>query len=837
MSKKFYLGRLFDLEKRAVTAQTLWYDPEDLTTHGIVIGMTGSGKTGLCVTLLEEAALQGIPALVIDPKGDLTNLILHFPNLSAEEFQPWVDVESARRAGKSAEQVAAETAEQWRKGLAEWGLGREQILALKDSVQYAVYTPGSEAGLPISVMGSLTAPGLDWASHREILTERINSTVTAILGLAGFQDVDPLRSREHVLLSHIFQTTWSQNHSLDLNELILQVQSPSFDKVGAFPVDTFFPPKERLELALRLNNILAAPSFELWRIGQPLDIAALLYTSQGRPRHSIFYLAHLSEVERMFFVTLLFTAVETWMRTQPGSPNLRAILYMDEIHGYLPPTHNPSSKPPLLRLLKQGRAFGLGVLLATQNPVDLDYKAISNAGTWFIGKLQTDQDKQRILDGLEGASGSGMNRAALDRLISRLEKRVFLLHNVHESQPNPVLFHTRWALNYLAGPLTRAQIPALNQLAGASQGLAEAQAPTTVTSMEAPSATPTATAAPLSSQGSRTRPPIPTGVAEFFLPLNISLAKAAAAAGLSLPAETAIPEVLYRPALLASARVHFLERKFALDTEVVKSALVTKLDPRGLIRWENFLCSLPPPETFDPAPSPKASFAALDAPLSDARSLASLQRDFVDWIYRTVRLEVRANPALGVYATPEVSQAEFMKACSEAARQARDAELAKATATIERQIKSLQEKIAREERELHMDQIELDERKREEIVTHAENVLGALGVLGRRSSRRLSTSLTKRRLTEQAKAEVEESVEALRAYRAQLASLQEELQRLTEEINARWGEVVNDITPIPLAPKKTDILVSLFGIAWMPYYLVQTGEQPLLELAAFSVQA
>ncbi len=837
MSKTFYLGRLFDLETGTVTTQPLQYDPDDLTTHGIVIGMTGSGKTGLCVTLLEEAALQGIPALVIDPKGDLTNLLLHFPNLSPEEFQPWVDVEGARRSGKSPEQVARETAEQWRKGLAEWGLDRQQILALKEAVQYAVYTPGSEAGLPISVLGSLTAPGLDWATHREILTERINSTVTAILGLAGFQDIDPLRAREHVFLSHIFQAAWSQNNALDLNELILQIQTPSLDRVGAFPVDTFFPPKERLELALRLNNILAAPSFELWRIGQPLDIAALLYTPQGRPRHSIFYLAHLSDVERMFFVTLLFTAVETWMRTQAGSPTLRAILYMDEIYGYLPPTHNPSSKPPLLRLLKQGRAFGLGVLLATQNPVDLDYKAISNAGTWFIGSLQTDRDKQRLLDGLEGASGSGLNRAALDRLISRLQKRVFLLHNVHESSRSPVLFHTRWALNYLAGPLTRAQIPALNQLAGAGSESVETNAPTVVST-----AAPTTTAArpksaPSSVPTSRTRPPAPPGVAEFFLPLNLSLAKAAAVAGLSLPAETTTPEVLYRPALLASANVHFLESKFSLDTEVVKSVLVTKLDRHGPIRWEDFLCTPPRPETFDPAPIPQASFAALDAPLSNARLLTSLQRDFVDWIYRTVRLDIRANHVLGVYATPEVSQAEFMKACSEAARQARDAELAKTAAALNRQIKTLQEKIAREERELRMDQIELDERKREEIVTHAENVLGALGVLGRRSSRRLSTSLTKRRLTEQAKAEVEESVEALRVYRTQLASLQEELQRMTEEINARWGEAVNDITQIPLAPKKTNIFVTLFGIAWLPYYLVPTGEPLPLELAAFSLQA
>lgn len=834
MGKKFYLGRLFDLEAAAITTRPLEYDPDDLTTHAIVIGMTGSGKTGLCITLLEEAALQGIPALLIDPKGDLTNLLLHFPNLSADDFKPWVNAENARRSGKSLDQLATEAAEQWRKGLAEWGLERQHIQALQDAVQYAVYTPGSDAGLPVNVMGSLTAPGLDWATQREALVERINSTVTAILGLAGFQEIDPIRSREHVLLSHIFQSAWSQNRVLDLGELILQVQSPPFDKVGAFPVDTFFPPRERAELALRLNNILAAPSFELWRIGQPLDIAAFLYTPQGRPRHSIFYLAHLSDTERMFFVTLLFTAVETWMRAQPGSPSLRIILYMDEIHGYLPPIQNPSSKPPLLRLLKQGRAFGLGVLLATQNPVDLDYKALSNAGTWFIGKLQTDQDKQRLLDGLEGAGEGGLNRATFDRLISRLEKRVFLLHNVHESTREPILFHTRWAMNYLAGPLTRAQIPALNQLAGAT---AEAAMASALTGTLETIAAPVEALASATTETTRTRPAAPIGVAEFFLPLNRSVAKTAAAAGISLSSEVAAPAVLYRPALLASATVHFLERKFALDMEVVRSVLVAKPDRRGVIRWEDFLCDLPAPDAFDPTPVPQASFATLESPLSEARALTALQRDFVDWVYRTVRVEVRANEALKVYATPEVSQADFMKACAEAARQARDAELAKTAAALDRQIKALQDKIAREERELHMDEIELQERKREEIATHAENVLGVLGVLGRRSGRRISTSLTKRRLTEQAKAKVDESLEALRVYREQLARLQEERQRIAEEVNARWGDVVNDVTQISIAPKKSDIFLTLFGIAWVPYYLIPTGEKTMVEVPAFEARA
>src|SRR5512144_110027 len=461
----FYLGRAYDPIKHAVTDKQVFYDPADSTTHAVVTGMTGSGKTGLCIDLLEEAALQGIPAIIIDPKGDLTNLLLHFPDLAPQDFQPWIDSDLARRAGKSLEQVATDASLSWRAGLKEWGIPQEKILALKNAAQFTIFTPGSDAGIPVSVLSSLAAPALAWKENRESLREKISSTVTALLGLVGYEDIDPLRSREHILLANIFENAWSQGKDIELNELILQTQRPPFEKLGAFPVDTFFPAKDRMELAMVLNNILAAPTFETWREGQSLNIGSMFYTADHRPRHNIFYLAHLSDEERMFFVTLLLSAVETWMRTQSGATSLRALLYMDEIYGYLPPQRNPPSKQPLLRMLKQARAFGLGLLLATQNPVDVDYKALSNAGTWFIGKLQTEQDKNRLLDGLESAAG-GIPRMVFDKLISSLGKRVFVLHNVHVSRPE--LLQTRWTMNFLAGPLTRNQIPDLNRLANAA---------------------------------------------------------------------------------------------------------------------------------------------------------------------------------------------------------------------------------------------------------------------------------------------------------------------------------------------------------------------------------
>jgi len=852
----FYLGRLFDSATGKSLDQPLLYDPADLTTHAVVVGMTGSGKTGLCIALMEEAALQGIPAILIDPKGALTNLLLHFPDLAPQDFQPWLDQELAHRAGKSVEQAAMDAATAWRNGLKEWGITPERILALKNAAQFAVYTPGSDAGIPVSVLSSLAAPGLDWASNREVLTERISSTVTAILGLVGYDDIDPLRSREHILLANIFQVAWSLNKSLDLTELILQIQTPPFEKLGAFPMDSFFPPRERMDLALQLNNILAAPSFELWRIGQALDIPALLFNPDGRPRHSVFYLAHLADAERMFFVTLLFSAVETWMRTQAGATSLRALLYMDEIYGYLPPTRNPSSKQPLLRMLKQARAFGLGLLLATQNPVDVDYKGLSNAGTWFIGKLQTDQDKQRLLDGLESATSGSLNRSTLDKLISGLGKRVFIMNNIHEKQP--ILFQTRWAMNFLAGPLTRTQIPEVNKLAGVVYRSSEASGQrlplipveTPVGSQSTPAAmqinggvvSASAITRPISSnvvsslgsqQSFQTRPTVPAGFGEFFLPMNTSLAKASAETGKTLPEVTAASGILYRPAILASAQVRFLDRKYNLDLEQVTSALVTNAEKRGLVRWEDWIARLPTEKEMDPAPDPQARFTALDAPFSDTRMMTALQKDFTDWVYRTGKVIVRANQSLGLFATPDVSQADFIKTCADTARQSRTTEVTKATGSIDHKIKALQEKIAREERELKMDEAEFSQRKGEELATHAENVLGLFG--GRRSSRRLSSSLTKHRLTEQAKEDVQESVDTLSLYKQELAELEKQREEAMITAGGQWGDVVNQITEIPIQPKKTDIYVNLFGVAWVPYYVIKSGEE-MFELPAFSMK-
>lgn len=858
----FYLGRLVDSKTSKPTTTPVEYDPADLTTHAVVTGMTGSGKTGLCISLLEEAALQGVPAIIIDPKGDLTNLLLHFPELAPQDFQPWIEPEMARRAGKTMEQAADEAATAWRAGLKEWGIGPDRLQALKNAAQFAIFTPGSDAGIPVSVLSSLAAPDLDWETNRESLREQISSTVTALLGLVGLNDLDPIRSREHILLSNIFEFHWSEGNDLDLTELILQTQTPPFANLGAFPVDTFFPAKDRMELAMSLNNILAAPAFETWREGQSLDIKSLLYTEDGRPRHSIFYLAHLSDGERMFFVTLLLSAVETWMRTQSGSTSLRALLYMDEIYGYLPPTAVPPSKGPLLRMLKQARAFGLGLLLATQNPVDIDYKALSNTGTWFIGKLQTERDKNRLLDGLESAAG-GIPRAEMDKLISSLGKRVFVMHNVHEKMP--VLMQTRWVMNFLAGPLTRNQIPALNELANAGASLqmppvpasasrtvskpqpsVESLQPVSVPSAisnqqtaytpplpaQQPSSAVRRPSAATAADGSLTKPPLPAGIREYYLPQNFSLPEAFQSAGRAMPSQAMIQGVMYRPSLLAAAQVRILDRKYGVDSETTRAALVNSLDRRGIVRWDEFAYAGPPLDKVETMPVAGARFGTVDSPLNDTKLMTALQKDFTDWAFRNSSVVARANVALKVYGGPDVSQAEFMTACSEQARAGCDAEISKKTAAIEKKIKSLEDKLFREERELQQDQADLQNRNIETGLSGAEAVAGMLG-FGRKKS--LSTSVSKFRMAQNAKEDVRESEETITQLKKDLAFLERQREETASEIKDRWGRVVNESTEVTIKPKKTDVYVNIFGVAWMPYYIIQSGNETV-ELPAFGAE-
>jgi hypothetical protein len=824
----FFLGRKVDPATGKTTDQIHYYSPADLTTHGVVTGMTGSGKTGLCIGLLEEAALQNIPAVIIDPKGDLTNLLLHFPDLAPADFEAWMDADAARKAGKSTAAMAEETSANWKNGLAGWGIDSTRIAKLSEKVDFVIYTPGSDTGVPVSILASLKAPSISWDGNREVIMENISSTVSALLGLVGLTDLDPVKSREHILLSNIFQTAWSQGKDLELSELILQTQNPPFDKLGVFPLDKFFPEKDRTDLAMLLNNFLASPSFESWMMGEPLDIARMLYTPAGKPRHCIFYIAHLSDTERMFFVTLLYSSIEAWMRAQTGTSGLRALVYFDEIMGYLPPVGNPSSKMVILRMLKQARAFGVGLLLATQNPVDVDYKALSNAGTWFIGKLQTDQDKQRLLDGLENVSG-GVNRSDYDKIISGLGKRVFLVHNVHES--GPVQMATRWTMNYLAGPLTRVQIPLLNQLAGAGKPQAAATSAPTAASQAIPpvASIPASTVPPAAPSGfSQTKPQAPRGVTEVFLPNNLTLSEAVRTAGLATPADPSKAALVYKPTLFGQVQIRYLDRRYSVDQTVRRTVLVPDPDPRGMIQWDDFKTTAVDPKALSGQAVGGAKYGSLENPLADVKMVAAMQKDFLDWVFQTGELRVQANLALKEYAGPETGKDDFVKQCEKSAQSARDDEIAKFQSGTKAKMTTLQQKITREESELASDKADLNVRTMEEMGAGLNTVLGLFG--GKKRS--INTNLTKRRQTANAKADVEESEKAIALMKQQLAEMTDANAKQIQAIQDKWAKVVADTTEVPILPTKANIFMDVFGLAWEPVYQWDAGGQKV-ELPAW----
>ncbi|NTV05330.1 MAG: DUF87 domain-containing protein [Chlorobiaceae bacterium] len=837
----FYLGAEYDLAAGTRLEKPVHYDARDLTTHAVCVGMTGSGKTGLCIGLLEEAALDRIPTLLIDPKGDMTNLLLQFPDLLPENFQPWINADDARRKGKSVEEFAASTAEVWKNGLADWGVGADRIRLLKESADFTIYTPGSDAGIPVSILGSLKAPDLDFEEHAETIRERISGTVSALLGLAGIK-ADPVRSRESILLAGIFEHFWKAGIDLDLAALIMSIQKPPMRQVGVFEVDTFFPEKERFELAMAFNTILASPTFQSWLTGDPLDIGMMLYTPEGKPRHSIFYLAHLSDSERMFFVTLLLENVLTWVRSQPGTSSLRALLYFDEVFGFLPPVAEPSSKRPLLTLLKQARAFGLGCVLVTQNPVDLDYKGLTNTGTWFIGKLQAERDKERVLEGLKSAiseAGGGSSRVDYDQLISQLGNRVFLMHNVHEDRP--VVFQTRWAMSYLSGPLTRPQIQTLMKERRKNSGITTASAqPVQVISGGIASS---AAASQLSSGSSSSpgtadapygfneqRPSLDPAVKQVYLPVMLTADSAVqelARQKGSLP-QVLQKQLVYEPAVIGAASVVFSDRKLELnEQEEVLMAYHSFGSTALKTDWEKAEQLSIPPDRLENSPADagnghKSFFAPVPEQANNPRELDAFGKELADWLYYHSRRRIASHKELGLFQHPTEDERDFRIRLQQAAREKRDAEVDLLEKKFQPRIEKLQDRIQLEERELVRDEAEHQSRKTQELVGIGETVLGFF--LGRKSSRGISSALGKRRMTANAQSDVEESKSVIDNLEREITECNTEMKRMADEITGKWEQLDQGIGTEEIAPRRTDINVHFVALGWLPYWRISYAE-------------
>jgi len=809
----FYLGKEYDLAKGKLLDRLVMLDARDLTTHAVCVGMTGSGKTGLCIDLLEEAGIDHVPAIIIDPKGDITNLLLTFPDLSPEDFKSWVNEDDARRKALSLDQYATQQSELWRNGLAQWGQSGARIKMLRDSVDCVIYTPGSDSGVPVSILQSFAAPTLSWENEGELLRERVQGTVEALLTLVGIQ-ADPVRSKEHILLSNLFEHFWRQGEDLDFAKLIMSVQNPPVRQLGVFDVDTFFPPKDRFELAMRLNSIIAAPSFQSWLCGQPLDIPGFLATPEGKTRHSIFYIAHLSDAERMFFVTILLNQIITWMRTQPGTTSLRALVYMDEIFGFFPPVANPSSKRPMLNLLKQARAFGVGIVLTTQNPVDLDYKGLANAGTWFIGRLQTEQDKNRLLDGLDSASsqaGEHLDRSRMSRLISSLQNRTFLLHNVHEEAP--MIFQTRWAMSYLRGPLTRMQVEQLMNKRGPDQ----------IMPLKRETATMPARPVALSVEQrglTTTPPPVPPEVRQVYLPLRKGATEAVATLEKEEggPVEVKDRSLVYEPNLLAIGHINFVDMRLNVNEQQDYAILACM--PSGLetLDWQQSLSLALGQRDLMDRPEPEGHFYRLPESRK-LRELYSTEKDLVNFLSRTKSLNLLYSPVLKFYSKPNESEQDFRMRLKQIARERRDAEVDELTRRYEDRIGRLGDRLRRAEASLAKKQTDAQMRKGEVMVSVGESLLGMF--MGRRSIRTASTAMSKYRQSQSATMAAKQDQETVAALQQEIQGLERELQNQVSDITARWEETTSKFESVPVRPSRSDVRVNLFALAWAPHWQIR----------------
>ncbi len=783
----FYLGREYDPAKDALKDDLVLYDSKDLTTHAVCVGMTGSGKTGLCISLLEEAAIDGVPAICIDPKGDLGNLMLTFPNLSAAEFQPWVDAGDAARKGMSVSDFAAQTAESWKNGLAEWNEPPERIARLRAAADVAIYTPGSDAGIPLSVLRSFAPPSADLLADAGALRDRVGSVISGLLSLLGI-DADPIGSREHILLSNILEGAWRGGSGLDMTGLIQAVQKPAFDKLGAFDLETFFPAKDRLKLAMGLNSLIASPGFATWMSGEPLDAQRLLFTPEGRPRLSVISIAHLNDAERMFIVTLVLNEVIAWMRNQSGTSSLRAILYMDEIFGFFPPTANPPSKQPMLTLLKQARAFGLGVVLATQNPVDLDYKGLANCGTWFIGRLQTERDKLRVIEGLKSAlpDSDGMN---LEGLMSSLTQRVFLMRNVHEDAP--VLMKTRWALSYLRGPLTG---PEISKVMAARK----AAAPSANNLGAATPATPASSGAP-----SGGRPPVGAGIAEYFL---------AATKGAG--------PILYKPMVAGFGKLHYVDSKLALDEWQTAGWLAPFDDGGGNASWEDAARDGQLKSRLGTAPAADATYGDLPGAALRAASYAGWSKNLQSHLYETARATVYVADAFKAASKPGESEGDFRARLTLAAREKRDAAVADLRAKWQSKLLQLQDQIRRAEATREREKSQLNQQRMQTAVSIGTSILGAL--LGRKtiSAANISRVGTAAR---SASRWGSESQDVSRAEES-LDVLQQRFEETKRQVDAEVAALQNTLDAsnvtlraVDVPARKADIAVGEVALVWAPW--------------------
>ncbi len=858
----FYLGREVDSDTYEVTDKLMMYDSSDLTTHAMCVGMTGSGKTGLCINLLEEAAMDRIPAIIVDPKGDMANLLLSFPELKPSDFEPWVAKEEAQKSGMSVSSYAADQASKWREGLADWGIDRERIKTLHETTDITIYTPGSTAGRPLSLLKSFDPPAAAILGDVELLAEQVSGTTDSILGLLGV-DIDPLQSREHILITHILHHYWSRGQALDLASLITAIQKPPFAQVGIMDLEAFYPGKERFALALRFNNLLASPQFGSWLTGEPLNIDNLLHNGEGKPQLSILSIAHLGEAERMFFVSFLLNRLVSWMRTQPGTSSLRAIFYMDEIFGYFPPVAQPPSKKALLTLLKQARAYGLGIMLTTQNPVDLDYKGLANMGTWFIGRLVAERDKARLLDGLEGAataSGMSFRRKEMDMLLSGLKQRVFLMNNVHEDAP--VLFQTRWAMSYLAGPMTRDKIRELSgegvpqsvtqnvSRTGAQSVAVVAASPVPFPAAGADRSVSAASAFQVVGEAESVSGVFGTAVGGALGGVSGASDKighesygrrAAAAAVVSgagvdaeglfsqAPGAPAGVEVYFphgvengsimRPALFAMTAVHFADKKTGTTLEREENWVTAVEDAMVAVDWERRLEVELSEADFSARAPQGVRYYPLTQAAKKKTSYTAWQRNLKDVISREAEVEIFYHPETKLTSNLDETKRDFALRIEQQLREKRDLQVEKLRKKYMTKISRAEERVRKQEQRVEAEKEQATDAKTATAISIGATVLGAF--LGRKAfsastvSKAATAAKTGSRSRKQS-GDVDRAKATLRAYQEDLADIEAEMQAEIDNLTEGFAGIQDSLQTLVMKPLKKNISVKGYALVWLP---------------------
>ncbi|MBS9777930.1 MAG: DUF87 domain-containing protein [Gammaproteobacteria bacterium] len=797
----FYLGS--EIDPKNENPDLVLYDAKDLTTHAVIIGMTGSGKTGLGACLLEDALLDGIPVIAVDPKGDMGNLLLSFPELRPEQFEPYIDAGEAEQEGLSVTELAQKKADLWRKGLQKTHQSPERIQALRDAVDMNLFTPGASYGRPISLLKSLTAPNAELKSDKDLYRERISSATTGMLALLGVEN-DPL-SREHILINTLLEYYWDKGQDIALADLIAVIQKPPFERIGVMDIDTIYPAKDRLKLAMQLNNLLASPGFEAWTQGESLHAESLFFSDKGKPQLSVMNIAHLSEEERIFFVTMLLNEILAWMRTQPGTGSLRAILYIDELFGYMPPIGNPATKPLLLTLLKQARAYGLGVILSTQNPVDLDYKGLSNTGTWFIGKLQTEQDRARIMDGLLSASENGFNKTELNEAFNQLGKRKFLMHNIHEE--SPIIMTTRWAMSYLSGPLSRKQIENLCE---------HEQQNISVTTDNNETAS--------NNVGVDTQQigvkhvNLPPEIQQYFLP--------------PMQVVTDMSALVYQPTLMGILDTHYEDSKSEIRLSTKNAFCTSFSDGAIAVDWRNAQeVYAQRPEQLELINDKQPDGCHLIEPISVAAQKTfykDWEKSLTLWVRQNRPLELLTHAGLKIYSQPNESESQFRQRIALQLREARDTEIEKLREQMSKKLSTLENKLHKAEIKVQKEEEQASGKTMDAIIGAGTAIFSAFFSRKKASvtnARRLGSAISKAKGAFAERDDIGIAKQQVESIQADIDALSAQFEKEQKNISDRFEEGNTPLESMQLYPKSTGVQVIAFGVAWQPGIVVNNSWQ------------